>query len=396
MHYAWEMWRGGAKPLDLNPRTGDWPGLPFYLTLGLQTLYRASDSIAHGGMSAGAFERRAALDPAAMFLFARLFTALLGALTVWLVYLIGKRLHGPTLGAIAALLLALNPVHILSSQRVSDPNLLALLFVLVATLELMGSDRAPRLWVAGAMIGLAAACKYVPMVLLPLVVLASIERTTEEPELEAPRRLRVQWKSMALGIAAALAAFFIASPYTLLDWGTESQSVALQQGRLLSEWVGLSDSPVSLPAYLTRTLPAMLGWPAYLLAIPGMILLFTARPRGWVVALVPLMLLLATGSLALAQERFMVPAIGSLVVASAYAVVRLVSWWRERAPSWTPAAAPWRGPPPPTFRPAKCCGAPTRASSPTGGWRPRFPARNRSRSTSTDPSSTRRTRGGFP
>src|SRR5258705_12365813 len=73
---------------------------------------------------------------------------------------------------------------------------------------------------------------------------------------------------------------------------------------------------------------------------PGDDPFFTARPRGWVVALVPLMLLLPTGSLALAQERFMVPAIGSLVVASAYAVVRLVSWWRERAPSWTPAAPP--------------------------------------------------------
>src|SRR3982751_5476256 len=26
MNFAWGMWRGGAAPLDLNPRTGDWPG----------------------------------------------------------------------------------------------------------------------------------------------------------------------------------------------------------------------------------------------------------------------------------------------------------------------------------------------------------------------------------
>src|SRR5690348_7497287 len=52
MLYAWEMWEGGTRPLDLNPRTGDWPGLPFYVTLGLQLLYRGYDSLAHGSTTA--------------------------------------------------------------------------------------------------------------------------------------------------------------------------------------------------------------------------------------------------------------------------------------------------------------------------------------------------------
>ncbi|HXF59899.1 MAG TPA: tetratricopeptide repeat protein, partial [Candidatus Saccharimonadales bacterium] len=115
----------------------------------------------------------------------------------------------------------------------------------------------------------------------------------------------------------------------------KSQSLTLQRGRLLSEWVGLSESPFSLPTYLTRTFPEMLGWPVYLLAVAGTVLLFLRLPRGWVVAAVPLLLLLPTGFMALARERFMAPAIGSLVVAAAAAVVWLASRIPARASAVT-------------------------------------------------------------
>ena len=325
MYYAWDMWRGGARPIDLNPGTGDWPGLPFYLTLGLQLLYRAYDAVTHGNVSAAAFERHAGNDPAGMFLLARIFNVLIGVLTVYLVYFLGRKLGGRALGLWAAALIAFNPAHILASQRVSDPNLLALLFVLLATIQLVdaGAERRTRSSVlAGAMIGLAAACKYVPMVLVLPIVLVQLERGKGRPV----RTLGFRWQPAVLGVLAALAAFAIASPFTILDWGAKAQSLSLQRGRLLGEWVGISEAPVSLPTYLTRTFPEMLGWPAYLLAILGSILLFRLPPRGWVVALVPVVLLLPTGALALAQERFMLPAMGSLAVAAAYAAIRLASW----------------------------------------------------------------------
>ena len=58
MQYAWDMWRGGTRPLNLNPGTGDWPGLPFYLVLGSQMTYRAYDLV-RGGGSAESFRARA-------------------------------------------------------------------------------------------------------------------------------------------------------------------------------------------------------------------------------------------------------------------------------------------------------------------------------------------------
>jgi hypothetical protein len=81
----------------------------------------------------------------------------------------------------------------------------------------------------------------------------------------------------------------------------------------------------------------MLGWPAYLLSIAGCVLL-ARRPRGWVVALTPLVLLLPTGLFAVAQERFMAPALGSLIVGAVYAVFRAAAWLKERFPATSAAA----------------------------------------------------------
>jgi tetratricopeptide (TPR) repeat protein len=335
MLYAWEMWQGGTRPLDLNPRTGDWPGLPFYVTLGLQLAYRGYDSLAHGSATAEEFARHVASNPAGMFLFARLFGALVGVLTILLTYRLGSRLAGRRVGMIAALLLTFAPFHILISQRVADPNLMALFFVLLASIALAG-ENVESGWasvIAGAMIGLAGACKYVPLALSLLLVLAGIDRTSE-----APRGLRIRWRPMAAGLLASLLAFALASPYTLLDWSAKAQDLRLQRGRLLGEWVGLSESSVSLPTYLFRTLPHMLGWPAYLLSIAGCILV-ARRRRGWVVALTPVALLLPTGLLSVAQERFMAPALGSLIVAAAYAVVRAASWLTERFPATSGTAS---------------------------------------------------------
>ena len=326
MDIAWRMWRGGAVRLDLNPQTGDFPGLPFYLTLATQMLYRAYDLVARGPSSAADFAARMEHDPSGMFLLGRVLGALLGTATVFLVYVVGTRIGDRRLGLLAALLLALNPFHVLSSQRVSDTNLLALLFILLATIQLTRT-RAPDVRsaaIAGAMVGLAAASKYVPMIVLAVVALAQVERTD--------RGWRVGWSALGAAAIAAAVAFFVVSPYTILDWAHKSQSILLQRGRHLSEWVGISEAPIALPTYLTSTLPEMLGWPGYLVAIAGVALLFAHRPRGWVVAAVPVALLLPFAAIAVAQERFMLPALGALVLAEAFALTRLQDW-KGKAPA---------------------------------------------------------------
>ncbi len=321
MLYSWDMWRGGTTALNLNPATGDWPGMSFYLTLGLQMSYRGWWAASQGNPGAAAFARHVQADPAAMFLFARVFNALIGVLTILVTYRVGARLAGPGVGLVAALLLSLNPFHVLISQRVSDPNLLALLFLLLALLFLirfLESPRAAYSALAGAMIGFAGACKYVPLV----AILALVGAHWSAAPRRAARVRAPDWESLAAGLAACAAAFFIASPFTILDWRAKSLDFALQRGRLLGDWVGQSRFPIALPTYLTETLPNMMGWPAYLLAAGGCVLLCRRGAKGWIVASVPLLLLAANGMLALAQERFMLPALAALEIAAACALAR--------------------------------------------------------------------------
>src|SRR2546426_1896769 len=134
MGRAWLMWRGGTKATDLNPHTGGWPSLSFYLTLGLQHVYKMYYSFTSADASAAHFQRHiAGAGAAPMFLFARVVGALIGTLTVFLTYRIGALTLGRSVGLLAGLFVATNTLHVLISQHVSDPNLLALLFVLLAT-----------------------------------------------------------------------------------------------------------------------------------------------------------------------------------------------------------------------------------------------------------------------
>lgn len=324
--YAWEMWHGGGN-LDLNPKTGDWPGLPFYLALFTQVLYRSLYAIAHPGIGAVAFAKHFEADPSGAFLFGRALSVLVGVATVFLVAKIGERVRVRSVGLLAGLLLAVSPSHILISQRVVDPNLLSLLFVSAATLALLrylDTGATVDVFTAGVLIGLSASSKYVPAVFLVVLIVTVLDR-------ENRRRLASAWTQIAAGISGAVLSFVMTSPFTLLDWEVKSRDLALQRSRLLAEWVGQSSSAIALPDYLLRTLPHMLTWPLYLAALAGVVLLGRDGAKGRVVALGVVVLLLANGFLGVAQERFILPALGGFIVAASTAAVWLAERGRDAA-----------------------------------------------------------------
>lgn len=331
MGIAWNMWEGGTKPIDFNPHTGGWPGLSAYLTLGVQLLARAWFGVTHPGAGSAAFASYAGAHWDSLFLAARCVGVLIGVATVALTFELGVALLGAAGGLAAAALLALNPLHIQTSQHVSDPNLLALLFVLIAALAIVrvmerGSLRDSI--TAGAAIGLAAASKYAPIVLLPVLLFAHAGA-----EGRLPARIGAALRSRALWIGVALVgvAFFVGSPFTLVDWGTTVRDLSVQRERLLSTWVGETTFPISLPSYLFSVLPRALGWPAYILSIAGMVVLWRSGRVGRTIASVPILIVLANGMLRTAQERYVLPAAPILHVAAAAFLVAAGAWVVARA-----------------------------------------------------------------
>jgi len=323
MSEAWSMWGGGSQPIDLNPHTAGWPALSFYVALLFQVSYRILFTIQTGSSSAFEFARHVAIAPAGMFLFARVASALLGVATVLLTIRVGASVLGPVPGLGAGLLLATNPLHILTSQHAADPNLLALLFVLLAIPPLLRIAKTAATrdsLLAGTMIGLAGACKYVPLVLLlPYLVAHMVSRVPSKRT----------WITAVAGAGVALLTMLLATPYLVLDWSETLHDFGVQRASVFSGWVGQGSNGIALVRYVASTLPGALGWPAAILALAGGVLLVSRGARERLLVGIGLVLLAAIGILQVAQARYALPAFPIFFLGTA-AAAEAASHWTAR------------------------------------------------------------------
>lgn len=191
------------KTADFNPHFFDWPSLTTYLQLVV-----ACATFLFGAMR-GAWNNLDQVSAANFYVAARGLTAALGAGTVLLTYLAGRR-WGVVTGLIAAGLMAVMPSHVRESHYVLTDVPTAFFTTLGFLLALRAIERPSTgafVW-AGVAAGLAASCKYngATVVLLPL---AAIVMTGGGPAVIARR--------LALVCVAAFAAFVVGTPYAVLD-----------------------------------------------------------------------------------------------------------------------------------------------------------------------------------
>jgi hypothetical protein len=199
---------------DLHPRVFfDYPSLFLYTLAFLWHVYHAL------GMLLGAFgpleefiQRYLARDAADIYILARALSAVCGAATVWVVYRTGVLLYNHRVGLVAALLLAMNPLHILHCHYATPDAAAVLLVTVGAHLLLRGALRdMPRDIIFGcAVIGLGASTKYYPAALL--VNAALFPFCTRDGY--RPAHVR----TVLLGWAVAAGSFLLGTPYALLDF----------------------------------------------------------------------------------------------------------------------------------------------------------------------------------
>ena len=146
--------------------------------------------------------------------------------TVFIVYLLGRRIYGTRVGLLAAALVALAVVHIQNSHFYR-PEPLLIFFLMVSFWSMLQvlERRRMRDWVLlGAVVGLTFATKVSVLPLfVPLVLVVAFRLNTTPggtwsgpPALRDTNRVAVQ---ALVAAVVALVAFFIATPYALLDIG---------------------------------------------------------------------------------------------------------------------------------------------------------------------------------
>ncbi len=334
-HYNWDeptivnrAMRMGSG--DLNPHDFFYPGLSYYVTFATEIGLYIVGHLLHVYPSLNAFGAAYFTNSAAFYLVGRVMGALLGAVTVVICFIVGRRFFNPLVGVLAALLLAVSAVHVGYSHFITNDVPIAF-FALLTYIWLWNVYTRGLRWdylLAGVTIGLGTATKYLPVFLLIPLALAHLFRIHRQTGRWWPRR--ADFVPLVLGGAAALLTFCIVSPYNLLDWRTALHAYVAQPA--VSYAVGSNTAPLNYAGYLTTGLPWSIGWPAYLAALIGFVAI--VRTRGErrkqliLLAAYPVLFFLVIGSARQLWDRWLV----SLQPFLALSAAAMACWCASRVP----------------------------------------------------------------
>ena len=175
----------------------------------------------------------------------RLLIGLLDTLTIFLLFLLGRRLYGAVGGLLAATLYAFTAQAVqLSHFFAMDPASTTFTVVAVYGGVVMVSGGWWRgVLYAGVGSGLAIASKFsaAPIVLVPLVAMLVVwQRKGGSGGVWGESGLMQLVGGVVLALVLAFVSFFMTSPYGVLDWENFLQATLLEQGEMVR---GLADMP---------------------------------------------------------------------------------------------------------------------------------------------------------
>ena len=202
----------------LNPGVFVYPSLYFYLLLPIVCAHAAylhaagvlasiNDVVlAHPLIPAGYIWY---INAPSFYLWARAFTALISAATVYLVYRLGRAAFSPAVGVLAAALFAVAPgaVYYADTVRVDVPEAFLTTAAVLAGLGVLGRGRRRDYVAAGLLAGLAMSTKQTAVWLLPPLVLAHALNE---------RRTALVDMRLALMLVCAAAGVLLGTPYILI------------------------------------------------------------------------------------------------------------------------------------------------------------------------------------
>ena len=279
---------------DPNPHFFNWPSLTLYV---FAAALGAAKTIG------------IALTDGQPILIARFVVALAGSLTVLAAAAIGRSISGLITAVVAALFLAVAPLHVRESHFAMTDVLMTLLVTLSLAFMMRASDTRRRglFAAAGAAGGLATSTKYSAGVVLAIVLAAPGVTTA------------------AIYAAAWTAGFLAGTPFSALDPSAFLRDVSYERSHLSGgHTVALARGWVS---HLHTTLPRGLGIGVFVAAVCGALLLAVRYRRR---ALVPLIFALAfyvaIGAGRTVFFRYALPLVPVACVFAAVAVVSAAEW----------------------------------------------------------------------
>ncbi len=182
------------------------------------------------------------------YLLCRLLQACFGTLSLYLTFLIGRRLFSPAVGLGGALLLSVVDWHIRQSV-IFKPDILLLTACLLAFLWSLDAVERPgwrRYLLAGLGIGIALSSKFnAGPIAIPLFVATLIG---------GPERDRRRWAWLALAATTAAAVFVLLNPFAALDPELYMRQFGATVRHYGKKGAGRGGSHAYLPLHAVKTL----------------------------------------------------------------------------------------------------------------------------------------------
>ena len=271
-------------------------------------------------------------DPTAVFVVARVVTALLGTAAVWLTYLAAARLFDRKIGLLAAAVMtfAFLPVFYSHLALNDVPTLAPVALALYGIAGVLRRGRRRDYVLAGIGIGLAGATKYTGLIMLVCLLAAAVSDGAGGARATALRRV-------GLAVLLAFVSFLIANPYAALDPSSFFSGVGQQASQAAgTEPVKLGTNPGSGIYYYLWTFTWGLGWGPALAAIGGAALLLVRRRIATAMVLLPapIAFIIFMGDQQRFFGRWLMPIFPIVAVLGAYGAVELARMLsRPRGPA---------------------------------------------------------------
>jgi 4-amino-4-deoxy-L-arabinose transferase-like glycosyltransferase len=352
----------------LDPRFFFYPSLYFYLTGALYLLGAPVWwLLGHGNfLSQDSF----VVDPGPYFLLGRLLSVAMGTVSVYLVYRLGRDGFGRAAGLLAALFLAVVPLHVAySHMAVTDVTAVAfslLAFVLLqlavrdghraaagsgggvsgvrfaqvtpdrreaAAVGLAAERRAARLLAAGAVAaGLATSTKYnLGMLVLPATVAAVLScRPEVARRAAAGSRAALVWlRVLVLRVYVPMAvAFVVASPFVVLDAPRFLRDFRRQNQIMDRGWLGFEHAGNGFWYNVTPNLTGAIGVVLVVLAVAGVAWALWRRTRlDLLLAPYVVVYFLYIGTWKELADRYLLPIVPLLLLLAVRLCVELALRW---------------------------------------------------------------------
>jgi len=200
---------------DLNPHNFKHPATHQYMISILYGIYFVILYLSGSVSSSHDFELAFISDPTYFYLIARVFIAVLGTATIFLLYLISKENYDETKGLIASAFLSISPIHVINyvpKGEIPTTFFICLSFFYLLRIYKSGMKRDYIL--AGISSGLAIGTKYYSgLIIVPLFVSHFFYKYKGKGS-------QIIDKNLSLSLIFMTLSFLLTNPYILLDFKT--------------------------------------------------------------------------------------------------------------------------------------------------------------------------------